>query len=204
MLVHDSKVHHSMYTITQMQFQQHLAVLVDYPPIALNWYCLLWKSSKIVRCCETEQEGGVKKRVKKGWDDCEKWREQQQGWRGVGGVMEDWINRGWEEEESRQEGATWWERVKTWGRGGVATGCPLVCETSLTSGVCVCVFVQTWSQVGKVMETGSISPSHTQEQTKTNTFRVRRSKRVHRSASHDISHKDHCTPIQTQLTLIWP
>lgn len=40
-------------------------------------------------------------------------------------------------EHSGREGVTWWERVNREGRVGVATACPLVCETGLTSGVCV-------------------------------------------------------------------
>lgn len=40
--------------------------------------------------------------------------------------------------------------------------CPLVCETSLTSGECVC---KRDHKAGRVMESGSISPSRTHANT---------------------------------------
>lgn len=46
--------------------------------------------------------------------------------------------------------------------------CPLVCETGLTSGVCVCArLCERDHKAGRAMETGLISPSHKKNPTNT-------------------------------------
>lgn len=159
-----------------------------------NGHCLLWKSSQFVR--DAMRLGGRKKKKKKRWKKAGKMEREAEG---AGGeeLREEWQEaeqpggKGWEEEQSGREGCdVTGEGLK---REGVR---PLVCETGLTSAVCVWVYASVITRRGGSWRLARY-PLHTQ---KTQTPLVRRSERVHRLASCD-SYVSHCAQITLQAAI---
>lgn len=149
-----------------------------------NGYCLLWKSSqfawdavRLSRRREKKKKKG-EKRLRRRRGERREWQQGGEELRGGGKQG----GKGWGEEQ----------RVRRDGRGG-ETGSggegvrPLVCETGLTSAACVWVYASVITRRGGSWRLARY-PLHTQ---KTQTPLVRRSGRVHRSASCD-SYVSHC------------
>ena len=161
-----------------------ILVLADHVPDGLKRVLFTLEILPVcVRCCETEQEEREKK--KKGEKRLRRRRgerrERQQGGEELRGGGKQG-GKGWGEEQrvrrDRRGGET--------GSGGEGVR-PLVCETGLTSAACVWVYASVITRRGGSWRLARY-PLHTQ---KTQTPLVRRSGRVHRSASCD-SYVSHC------------
>lgn len=154
-----------------------------------NGHCSLWKSSQFVR--DAVRLGGSKK--KKRWKKAGKTEQGVRSCERSDGRPSNQEGRDEKRSGADEKVATWRE----WGWNGWREGVrPLVCETGLTSAVCVWVYASVITRQGGSWRLARY-PLHTQ---KTQTPLVRRSERVHRSASCD-SYVSHCAQITLQAAM---